>query len=151
MTARRLWAAVEPLHAVVYFAPQTAEAAKAAGLRGYWMGYFAGRLAPLGPIGPEPATAVLFGFAPVMVARALPDAWSFASPEAEALGMTETVEHPALGVLRQAGIPFRFERTPASIRSAPPLLGEHTEAILREVGYAPDEIAELRESGAIRG
>ncbi|WP_410615490.1 SCO6745 family protein [Amycolatopsis sp. lyj-109] len=82
MTARRLWAAVEPLHAVVYFAPQTAEAAKAAGLRGYWMGYFAGRLAPLGPIGPVPATAMLFGFAPSMVARALPDAWSFAAPEA---------------------------------------------------------------------
>ncbi|MGW3963251.1 SCO6745 family protein [Amycolatopsis sp. NPDC005003] len=82
MTARRLWAAVEPLHAVVYFAPQTAEAAKVAGLRGYWMGYFAGRLAPLGPIGPGPATAMLFGFAPAMVARALPDAWSFASPGA---------------------------------------------------------------------
>ena len=32
MTARRLWAAVEPLHAVVYFAPETAAAAKAAGL-----------------------------------------------------------------------------------------------------------------------
>ncbi|MET8852858.1 hypothetical protein [Amycolatopsis sp. NPDC004625] len=79
---RRLWAAVEPLHAVVYFAPETAEAAKVAGLRGYWMGYFAGRLAPLGPIGPEPATAVLFGFAPAMVARALPDAWTFASPSA---------------------------------------------------------------------
>ncbi|MEV4056060.1 hypothetical protein AB0J55_33040 [Amycolatopsis sp. NPDC049688] len=79
--ARRLWAAVEPLHAVVYFAPETAEAAKAVGLRGYWMGYFTGRLAPLGPIGPGPATAVLFGFAPGMVARALPDAWTFASPE----------------------------------------------------------------------
>ncbi|WP_428839468.1 helix-turn-helix domain-containing protein, partial [Amycolatopsis pretoriensis] len=62
--ARRLWAAVEPLHAVVYFAPETAAAAKEAGLRGYWMGYFAGRLAPLGPVGPVPATAVLFGFAP---------------------------------------------------------------------------------------
>src|SRR5689334_18094044 len=81
MTARRLWAVVEPVHAVVYFVPETAEAAKAAGLRGYWMGYFAGRLAPLGPIGPGPATAMLFGFAPSMVARALPDAWSFASPE----------------------------------------------------------------------
>jgi hypothetical protein len=91
MTARRLWAAVEPLHAVVYFAPQTAEAAKAAGLRGYWMGYFAGRLAPLGPIGPGPATAMLFGFAPAMVARALPDAWSFASPEAVAGSRIEAV------------------------------------------------------------
>ncbi|MGV9360538.1 SCO6745 family protein [Amycolatopsis sp. NPDC003731] len=91
MTARRLWAAVEPLHAVVYFAPQTAEAAKAAGLRGYWMGYFAGRLAPLGPIGPGPATAMLFGFAPSMVARSLPDAWSFASPEAVIGSRTEAV------------------------------------------------------------
>ncbi|HEY3465372.1 MAG TPA: hypothetical protein VGL47_09590 [Amycolatopsis sp.] len=80
MTARRLWAAVEPLHAVVYFAPETAAAAKAVGLRGYWMGYFEGRLAPLGPVGPGPATSVLFGFAPGMVARALPDAWSFADP-----------------------------------------------------------------------
>ncbi|RSM36267.1 hypothetical protein DMA12_40835 [Amycolatopsis balhimycina DSM 5908] len=78
--ARRLWAAVEPLHAVVYFAPETAEAAKAAGLRGYWMGYFAGRLAPLGEVGPAAATSMLFGFAPEMVTRALPDAWSFASP-----------------------------------------------------------------------
>ncbi|KDN17526.1 SCO6745 family protein [Amycolatopsis rifamycinica] len=91
MTARRLWAAVEPLHAVVYFAPETAEAAKRVGLRGYWMGYFAGRLAPLGPIGPEPAAAVLFGFAPAMVARALPDAWSFASPEAVAGSRIEAV------------------------------------------------------------
>jgi len=91
MTARRLWAAVEPLHAVVYFVPQTAEAAKAAGLRGYWMGYFAGRLAPLGPIGPGPATAMLFGFAPAMVARALPDAWSFASPEAVVASRIEAV------------------------------------------------------------
>jgi hypothetical protein len=80
MTARRLWTAVEPLHAVVYFAPETAEAAKAVGLRGYWMGYFAGRVAPLGAVGPAAATAMLFGFAPAMVARALPDAWSFASP-----------------------------------------------------------------------
>ncbi|MCR6487607.1 hypothetical protein M8542_32750 [Amycolatopsis sp. OK19-0408] len=85
MTARGLWTAVEPLHAVVYFAPETASAAKEVGLRGYWMGYFAGRLAPLGPIGPGPATAVLFGFAPAMVARALPDAWSFAAP-ADVLG-----------------------------------------------------------------
>lgn len=80
MTARGLWAAVEPLHAVVYFAPETASAAKEVGLRGYWMGYFAGRLAPLGPLGPGPATSVLFGFAPAMVERALPDAWSFAAP-----------------------------------------------------------------------
>jgi len=81
MSPRTLWAAVEPLHAVVYFTPEPVAAAKEAGLRGWWMGYFAGRLAPLGPIGAAPATSMLFGFAPAMVARALPDAWSFAAPE----------------------------------------------------------------------
>jgi hypothetical protein len=46
------------------------------------MGYFAGRAAPLGPVGPAPVTAMFYGFAPTMVARALPDAWSYASPAA---------------------------------------------------------------------
>ncbi|NUU24879.1 MAG: hypothetical protein HOV68_25740, partial [Streptomycetaceae bacterium] len=41
--ARRLWAGVEPIHALVYFAPEVADAAKDLGLRGWWMGYFAGR------------------------------------------------------------------------------------------------------------
>jgi hypothetical protein len=78
--ARRLWQAIEPIHAVVYFAPTVAEAAKAAGLKGFWMGYFAGRFGPLGPIGPGPVRAMAFGFAPAFVARSIPDAWTFASP-----------------------------------------------------------------------
>ncbi len=77
-----MWEAVEPLHAVVYFAPEPAEAAKAIGLRGWWMGYFAGRVAPLGPVEASAVTAMLYGFAPGMVARALPDAWSRADPQA---------------------------------------------------------------------
>jgi hypothetical protein len=81
---------------VVYFAPETAAAAKAVGLRGYWMGYFAGRLAPLGPIGPVAATSMLFGFAPGMVARALPDAWSFAAPSDVLAARLDAVEE-ALG------------------------------------------------------
>lgn len=80
--ARRLWEAIEPIHAAVYFSPEPADAAKNVGLRGFWMGYFAGRMAPLGATRPEPATSMMFGFAPRMVAKALPDAWSFASPEA---------------------------------------------------------------------
>ena len=79
--ARRLWHAIEPIHAVVYFDSGPIDALKAIGLRGFWMTYFAGRFAPLGAIGPRPAAAMAYGFSPTMVARALPDAWAFASPE----------------------------------------------------------------------
>jgi hypothetical protein len=75
-----MWRLVEPIHAVTYFAPEALDAFARAGYRGFWMGYFAGRLAPLGPVGPQVGTAVCFGFAPSRVARALPDAWSFAPP-----------------------------------------------------------------------
>ncbi|WP_329072213.1 SCO6745 family protein [Amycolatopsis sp. NBC_01480] len=102
--ARRFWVALEPLHAVVYFAPEPAAAAKDAGLRGWWMGYFAGRAAPLGPIGPAPVTSMFFGFAPGMVARALPDAWKFARPEDVLRTRVEAVEAVLARVLPEAGL-----------------------------------------------
>jgi hypothetical protein len=80
--ARRMWRLLEPVHAVTYFAPETRQATDALGLRGGWMSYFACRSAPLGAASAELVTAVFYNFHPTMVARALPDAWSFATPEA---------------------------------------------------------------------
>jgi crotonobetainyl-CoA:carnitine CoA-transferase CaiB-like acyl-CoA transferase len=74
---------------------------------------------------------------------------AFDSPEAAALGMHATVEHPALGVLRQAGIPIRFERTPGAFRTAPPLLGEHTDEVLAGLGFDDAAIAGLRGRGVV--
>lgn len=78
--ARSLWLVTEPLHAVCYFDEKCRALGKDLGLKGFWMGYFASRTAPLGAVEPAAATAVLGVFAPGMVARALPAAWSVAGP-----------------------------------------------------------------------
>ncbi|MGZ4694452.1 MAG: SCO6745 family protein [Acidimicrobiales bacterium] len=101
-STRRRWTAFEPLHAVVYFAPEVPEADRALGLKGFWMSYFAGRAAPLGPVGPELVTATFYNFAPPMVARALPDAWGFASPEAVVATRLDAVDRVLRRVLADA-------------------------------------------------
>jgi crotonobetainyl-CoA:carnitine CoA-transferase CaiB-like acyl-CoA transferase len=72
---------------------------------------------------------------------------AFAAPEAVALGMTVEQDHPAWGVIRQAGIPFGLSETPATIRTPPPTLGQDTDAILAELGYDAPAIAALRSDG----
>jgi hypothetical protein len=79
--ARRMWTLFEPVHVVTYFSAEALSAFTAAGLRGFWRGYFAGRAAPLGRVGPAPVTASFFNFAPPMVARALPGVWELITPE----------------------------------------------------------------------
>jgi hypothetical protein len=81
-TARRLWALGEPFHALTYFADEARTAFAAAGLRGFWAGYFAGRAAPLGPVGAAVVTATFGSFAPAFVARRVPDVWTTTTPEA---------------------------------------------------------------------
>jgi crotonobetainyl-CoA:carnitine CoA-transferase CaiB-like acyl-CoA transferase len=72
---------------------------------------------------------------------------AFASPQAQARAMAVDVEHPVLGAIRQVGLPFTLSATPASIRTAPPLLGEHTAQILAELGYDGPAIRALAEAG----
>jgi hypothetical protein len=79
--ARALWQTLEPYHALIYFAPEARDAYTAAGLKGYWMGYFASRAAALGPVPAEVVAATFYNFHPHMVARAIPDAWSFCPPQ----------------------------------------------------------------------
>ena len=74
---------------------------------------------------------------------------AFASPQAQARSMTVDVEHPVLGSIRQTGIAFDLAGTPASIRTAPPLLGEHAREILSGLGYDEAEIAALAAAGTI--
>ena len=72
-------------------------------------------------------------------------AQALAAPHTIARDMVTSVEHPTAGNVKMLGIPFRFSDTPASIRRAPPLLGQHTEAVLREeLGFSDARINELR-------
>lgn len=98
--ARRLWTTLEPLHAVVYFAPEVRAAGKSIGLRGFWDTYFAFRAAPLGPVDAGPVVAMFAGFEPSMVARALPSAWTRAPIDA----CLATRSSASAAVLRSIGV-----------------------------------------------
>ena len=68
-----------------------------------------------------------------------------------ASGILVESDHPHAGRLRQARPAARFDRTPPGIRSGAPLLGEHSDEILGEIGVGPDHIAALRAAGVIEG
>ncbi|MES2210533.1 MAG: CoA transferase [Chloroflexota bacterium] len=74
---------------------------------------------------------------------------AFATPQAQAVGARVPMTHPALGAVDQVRSPFDFTATPATIRTPPPLLGEHTDEILPELGFEPHAIDTLRAEGVI--
>jgi crotonobetainyl-CoA:carnitine CoA-transferase CaiB-like acyl-CoA transferase len=65
--------------------------------------------------------------------------------------MVVEVEQPELGTVRQLGLPVKLGRTPGDPTRPAPALGEHTEAILAEAGYSPEQIAAMLEAGAAAG
>ena len=70
-------------------------------------------------------------------------------PQVEASGILFETDHPAAGRLRQTRSAARFEATPASHARGAPLLGEHTDEVLAELGLTAGEIAGLRAAGVI--
>lgn len=74
----------------------------------------------------------------------------FSDPQVLLRDMLQEIEHPTLGTIKQIGPVAKLSETPATLRQAPPLLGEHTAGILRdELGFTDAEISRLRGEGVI--
>ena len=92
-----------------------------------WIGQLEARAVPCGPIN---------GLAEV-----------FADPQVQARGLAVTMPHPEAGEVPLVASPIRLSKTPVEYRRAPPLVGEHTDEILADLGVDAAGIAGLRERG----
>jgi len=73
----------------------------------------------------------------------------FTDPQVLERAMVVALDHPVAGAIRQLGVPVKLGGTPGAVRTPPPTLGQHTTAILGELGIGDAEAARLRAAGAI--
>ena len=73
----------------------------------------------------------------------------FADPQVVGARMVVDVEHPTLGQLKALGSPIKMSGTPTDPSRRAPMLGEHTDAVLREAGFGTEAIDQFRRAGAI--
>jgi crotonobetainyl-CoA:carnitine CoA-transferase CaiB-like acyl-CoA transferase len=76
-------------------------------------------------------------------------AQTFEDAQVQALGIVRELQHPTAGAVKVVGPPYRLSATPPEVGAPPPLLGQHTDQILGELGYTGEEITTLREVGAV--
>ncbi|MEW2517207.1 SCO6745 family protein [Actinacidiphila alni] len=135
LAGRKCFRLLEPLHSMVYFAPETQAELTAAGLEKSRMCYFAGRAAALGPVGAAVVASTFYNFNPALVARHIPRAWTMATPEAitaARLRAVDAVQHRLLGaaadapeMAEAAGLALRA--TEACTGAGRPLYAAHAE------------------------
>ena len=73
----------------------------------------------------------------------------FTDPQLIERAMVVALDHPVAGAIRQLGVPIKMSDTQGEVRTPPPALGQHTAAVLGELGYSDAEIADLRAGDVI--
>jgi crotonobetainyl-CoA:carnitine CoA-transferase CaiB-like acyl-CoA transferase len=63
--------------------------------------------------------------------------------------MIRTIEHSAAGAIKVLGVPIKLSNTPGAVRTPPPTLGQHTDAVLRELNMSAAEIDTLKAEGVV--
>ncbi|MFE0643656.1 hypothetical protein ACFW2Y_18885 [Streptomyces sp. NPDC058877] len=103
---RQMWHLLEPLHALLYYAPEAHDEAAALGhaTEERWPSYFAWRAAPLGPAGPLRVASAFYSFSPAMVARYVPATWAAASPAEVLAARLRAVDRAYRSVLGEEAV-----------------------------------------------
>jgi crotonobetainyl-CoA:carnitine CoA-transferase CaiB-like acyl-CoA transferase len=97
--------------------------------RAYWIERLEQAQVPCGPINSVPEV--------------------FKDPQVVHRQMLRHIQHPQSGLVPQVISPFRFRNASLSLDRPPPLLGEHTDEILKKIGITSDQIKEFRERGIV--
>jgi hypothetical protein len=122
--ARKTWRTLEPLHAMVYFAPEAAQTYTRLGFA-VDAGYFVSRSAPMGAVDAATVVATFFNFEPGLVERCLDDAWSIASPETVTAARQEAADRALRRMLGDEVRTPEMARAAALARTAAEAAAEH--------------------------
>jgi crotonobetainyl-CoA:carnitine CoA-transferase CaiB-like acyl-CoA transferase len=74
----------------------------------------------------------------------------YTDPQAQALNLVWELENRTVGKYKATGHPIRFSQTPVTPTAGAPVLGEHSESVLRQFGYSDKEIAELKATAVVK-
>ena len=145
---RSFWQAIEVIHDVVYFAPDAKQRYEAIGLKGYWMGYVASRSAALGTPPPEVVIALFHGFAPRLIERAIPDAWSMGSRDEILATRSDLARDALVPVLADADVE-RLAKEVSAIWSSLDFAGKGLAAAHASLPAPDDPIGRLWHAATI--
>jgi hypothetical protein len=142
LIARKTWRTLEPLHGVIYFAPEAVDRYAALGIHGE-AGYFASRSAAMGPVGAEVVVATFFNFNPDLVRRAMRDVWQTVTPDKVLAARVDAADAVMRRVLGDSVATAEMARAAELARRAAEAACEHFEGRALFAAHArlgwPDE------------